>query len=348
MTVISGGTALIGEAFEPIENASISIAGEIIEAIEERSAAPVVEASGLTLIPGFIDAHVHIGFYPPPSVLRGGVTTVRDLAWPPEVIFPLAEESKDPGFDGPRILAAGPMLTTPGGYPTRAGWAPAGTGRVVGSPDDAATAVGEVADAGSVIVKVALNAEAGPTLDLATLAAIVSAAHDRGLKVTGHVFGLQELHKALDAGMDELAHMLMSSEEIPGETIDRMVQADMCVVPTLSVRRGRDRRTAIDNLQRFAEAGGAIVYGTDLGNGGPKPGIDKREIRAMAAAGLGGRRILASGTRDAALLLGLDDVGVLEPGRRADIVGVIGDPLEDPMALTKVKLVVRGGRVVRA
>jgi imidazolonepropionase-like amidohydrolase len=240
------------------------------------------------------------------------------------------------------------MLTAPGGYPTKASWAPPGTGRVVGSPDTAAAAVDEVADAGSVIVKVALNAAAGPTLDLPTLAAIVSAAHDRSLKVTGHVFGLEELHKALDAGMDELAHMLMSSEEIPDETIDRMVQADMCVVPTLSVRYGRDRRTAIDNLRRFAERGGTIVYGTDLGNQGPQPGIDRREIKAMAAAGLDGRRILASGTTDAAGWLDLHDSGVLEPGRRADIVGVIGDPLEDPMALTKVKLVVRGGRVVRA
>jgi imidazolonepropionase-like amidohydrolase len=347
VTLISGGSALIGEALERADDATVSIEGERIAAIERGGNGGGIDATGLTLIPGFIDAHVHIGFYSPAAVLAGGVTTVRDLAWPPEVIFPLAERSAEAGFDGPRILAAGPMLTVAGGYPTKAGWAPSGTGRVVASPNDAEKAVGEVVGAGAAIVKVALNAQVGPTLDLDTLSAIVSAAHARGLKVTGHVYGLEELHKALEAGMDELAHMLMSPESIPDETIDRMVAAGMVVVPTLSVRAGKDRKIAIDNLRRFSEAGGTIVYGTDLGNEGPGPGIDRREIEAMAAAGLSGRDIVASGTVQAARWLGLGG-GVLAAGAPADIVGVKGDPLADPMALTKVKLVIRGGRVVKA
>jgi imidazolonepropionase-like amidohydrolase len=348
VTLISGGAALIGEELERADVATVSIEGELIAAIDTSGTHDGIDATGLTLIPGFIDTHVHIGFHSPASVLTGGVTTVRDLAWPPELIFPMVERSMAAGSDGPRILAAGPMLTVAGGYPTRAGWAPEGTGRVVSSHDEAEAAVEEVADAGAAIVKVALNAQVGPTLDLDTLAAIVSAAHDRGLKVTGHVFGLEELHKALDAGMDELAHMLMSPETIPDETIARMVEAGMAVVPTLSVRYGKDRKIAIENLRRFSEAGGTIAYGTDLGNQGPQPGIDKREIKAMAAAGLTGRDIVASGTTRAARWLGLDGTGVLATGARADIVGVKGDPLTDPMALTKVKLVVRGGRVVKA
>ena len=347
VTLISGGSVLIGEALERVDDAIVSIEGERIGAIGAGGGSGDIDAAGLTLLPGFIDAHVHIGFHLPAEVLAGGVTTVRDLAWPPEAIFPLAESSTEPGFDGPRILAAGPMLTIAGGYPTQAGWAPDGTGRVVTSPDDAETAVAEVALAGASIVKVALNAEVGPTLDLGTLSAIVSAAHERGLKVTGHVYGLEELHKALDAGMDELAHMLMSPETIPDETIDRMVAAGMVVIPTLSVRYGKDQKIAIDNLRRFSEAGGTIVYGTDLGNEGPEPGIDRREIAAMAAAGLTGRDIVTSGTVRSARWLGLD-AGVLKAGARADIVGVRGDPLADPMALTNVELVVRGGRVVKA
>ena len=348
VTLISGGAALIGEELERADVATVSIEGELIGAIDTSGERDGIDATGLTLIPGFIDTHVHIGFHSPASVLAGGVTTVRDLAWPPDVIFPLAESSAATDFDGPRILAAGPMLTVAGGYPTRAGWAPEGTGRVVSAPDGAEAAVDEVAGSGAAIVKVALNAEVGPTLDLDTLAGIVSAAHARGLKVTGHVYGLPELHKALDAGMDELAHMLMSPETIPDETIARMVDAGMAVVPTLSVRYGKDRKIAIDNLRRFSEVGGTIVYGTDLGNQGPRPGIDRREIKAMAAAGLDGRDIVASGTTRAARWLGLAGTGVLVPGARADIVGVHGDPLTDPMSLTKVKLVVRGGRVVKA
>jgi imidazolonepropionase-like amidohydrolase len=347
VTVISGGTALIGEGLETIEDASIVIRDGVIETAGTDPTDGDIDARGLTLIPGFIDSHVHIGFYPPASVLRGGVTTVRDLAWPPEVIFPLAARSEDPGFDGPRIVAAGPMLTVPGGYPTRAGWAPEGTGMIV-DPGDPGAAVTAVSDSGATVVKVGLNAQVGPTLDLATLRSIVEAAHERGLKVTGHVYGLDELRKAIEAGMDELAHMLMSPERIPDETLAAMVAAEMAVVPTLSIRFGRDRRIAIDNLRRFVEAGGRVVYGTDLGNGGPKPGIDAREVKAMAAAGLDGRAILRSGTVDAAAWLEMDGTGVISPGMAADIVGVAGDPVSDPKALTEVRLVMRAGRVIRA
>ena len=64
-------------------------------------------------------------------MLAGGVTAVRDLAWPVERIFSLADASEMPSFDGPLIKAAGPMLTGPGGYPTQDSWAPPGTGREI-------------------------------------------------------------------------------------------------------------------------------------------------------------------------------------------------------------------------
>ena len=307
-----------------------------------------LDATLLTLMPGFIDAHVHIGFYDPAEVLQGGVTTVRDLAWPPAQIFPLAERSREPGFDGPLILAAGPMHTTPGGYPTRAAWAPSGTGRAVTGPDDAATAVSEAAAQGATVIKVALNPAVGPTLDLRTLSALIEAAHDAGLRTTGHVYGLEELEKALDAGLDELAHMLMSDEAIPDATMNRMVEQGMVVVPTLSVRSGSDLRCAIDNLERFRAAGGWVVYGTDLGNEGPRPGIDPREIAGMSDAGMDGRAVIQSATVDAAKWLGLEGQGILEAGRAADIVGVRGDPLANPTALSDVALVIREGRVVRS
>ena len=80
-------------------------------------------------MPAVADRHVHIELSDPAAVLAGGVTAVRDLAWPPERIFALADASEMPSFDGPLIKAAGPMLTAPGGYPTQDSWAPAGTGR---------------------------------------------------------------------------------------------------------------------------------------------------------------------------------------------------------------------------
>jgi imidazolonepropionase-like amidohydrolase len=350
---ITGATALVGAGLEPVHTASIVLQeGRIREVGPSENVliprgAQRIDATGLTVMPGFIDAHVHIGFYEPLRVLRGGITTARDLAWPSDRIFELAERSQATAFDGPRLLAAGPMLTAPGGYPTRAAWAPAGTGLSVTTPDDARRAVADIVSSNADVVKVALNPEVGPTLDLETLRAIVDAAHERGLKVTGHVCGLDELHKALDAGLDELAHMLMSRERIPDNTLRRMVAQGMTVVPTLAIRFGRDRRLAIDNLRTFSEVGGRTVYGTDLGNAGPGPGIDRREIRAMATAGLSPQQIVSSATVESARWLGLHSRGVLEAGADADLVAVSGKPLEHAVDLTRVEMVWRQGRRVR-
>ena len=349
VSAIVGATVLAGRELAEVRDAVVVIDGRSIGAVGDAASvavpdeAEVLVARGQTVLPGFIDAHVHIGFYEPREVLHGGVTTVRDLAWPPERIEPLAAASRADDFEGPTILAAGPMLTAPGGYPTRAAWAPSGTGLEVASPDDAGAAVQRVVDMDAVIVKIALNPPVGPVLDRDTLGAIVDAAHERGLKVTGHIYGLSELHKALDTGMDELAHMLMSDEVIPAETIERMVAAGMVVVPTLSVFGESEARTAIANLASFRAAGGRIVYGTDLGNEGPRPGIDIKEVSAMASAGMNGHDIIRAATVDAATWLDLDSTGRIETGYDADLVVVDGDPGATPEALTDVVAVWRRG-----
>lgn len=350
---IVGATALVGDDLAVMSDATVVVTDRVIGAIGGRSdidvpeGAEVVDARGGTLIPGFIDTHVHIGFVEPHAVVAGGVTTVRDLGWPPARITALVSASRADDFAGPTILAAGPMLTAPGGYPTRAAWAPPGTGLEVAGPEAAPGTVARVADAGAVVVKVALNPPVGPVLDAATLTAIVDAAHARGLKVTGHVYGLGELDKALEAGMDELAHMLMSDERIPGPILDRMVGAGMAIVPTLSIFAGAALETAIANLDAFREAGGRIVYGTDLGNEGPRPGIDPGEVHAMARAGMSGLDIIRAATVDAADWLGLGSTGTISEGRDADLVLVDGDPRAAPEALTNVVAVWRRGTRAR-
>ena len=349
---LEGGTVLAGAELRPLRDGVVVIEEGKITGLgraEEVSIPPGarrIDTRGLTVFPGFIDAHVHIGFYPPTEVVAGGVTTVRDLAWPPELIFPLVESSAADDYQGPTILAAGPMITVPGGYPETAGWAPPGTGAPVSSAEEARSAVAAAAERGASVIKVALNPPAGPTLPLDLLEEIVTAAHERDLKVTAHIYGLDELRKAITAGVDELAHMLMSPEAIPDEMLQQMVEQDMAIVPTLSVRYGLDRRGAIDNLRRFIAGGGRVVYGTDLGNAGPAPGIDRKETKAMAKAGMSATDIVRSATVESASWLGLNGVGVLEAGSDADIVAVRGD-LKDARSLTGVELVVRRGRVVR-
>jgi imidazolonepropionase-like amidohydrolase len=290
------------------------------------------------LIRGVVDHHVHIGLSDPRAVLHGGVTAVRDLAWPPEDIFPLADISQATDFEGPMIAAAGPMITARGGYPTRAGWAPPGTGLEVSGPDLAARAVGRLAEQDPAVIKVALNAEAGPTLSDVELVAVCETAHARRLPVSAHVQGPGQTERALGAGIDELAHCPWT-ERLSDDLVSAVARG-MTIVSTLDIhsygQRTPELDMAIDNLRRFAAAGGRVRYGTDLGNGPIPPGIHAGEVRLLREAGFSTDAILRAMTPSP-----------LVEGAGADVVGLGGDPFEDPDAFDRVRLVIRRGDVRR-
>jgi imidazolonepropionase-like amidohydrolase len=290
------------------------------------------------LMPGAVDHHVHIGLSDRRAVLRGGVTAVRDLAWPPDDIFALADVSSATDFDGPRIAATGPMITAEGGYPSKAGWCPPGGCIEVAGPSEAADAVDRLARLDPVAIKVSLNAEAGPVLSDEDLVAVCEAAHGRRLRVTAHVQGSGQTERALGAGVDELAHCPWT-ERLSDDLVEAVARR-MAVVGTLDIHsygsRTPELERAVDNLARVAAAGGRALYGTDLGNGPIPPGIHPGEAFHMAAAGLSADGILASMTRSS-----------LEPGAPADVVGLAGNPLEDLGALGRVRVVLRAGRVRR-
>jgi imidazolonepropionase-like amidohydrolase len=291
------------------------------------------------LMPGVCDHHVHMALAEPAAVLRGGVTSARDLGWPPEVIHPLALASRDPTFAGPRIHAVGPMLTCGGGYPTSASWAPPGTGLEVTGPDEAAAAVMRVlAESTTPAVKVALNADAGPVLRDDELVAICGAAHAAGAVVTAHAQGRGQAERALGAGADEFAHCPWS--ERLSDDLMAAAARRMRIVSTLDIHsRGRDTpelRIALDNLRRFAQAGGSVAYGTDLGNGPLPQGIHAGEAVHLETAGIHGEALLA------ALV-----AGSLAPGEVADLVVLRGNPLDDVHELGDPVFVMKAGRRVR-
>jgi imidazolonepropionase-like amidohydrolase len=322
-----------------IERAQIVCEGGVVtyagEATYIGHADREIELDGFVM-PAVADRHVHIELSSPADVVAGGVTAVRDLAWPPDRIFTLADASELPTFDGPLIRAAGPMLTAPGGYPTDDTWAPPGTGREVKSPEDAASAVEELTRLGAAAIKVSLNSDAGPTPSDAELAAICDAAHAAELPVTVHAQGQGQVERALGAGVDELAHTPWTRLS---DDVIQTAAARIRIVSTLDILSfGRDTpeiRTALDNLRRFHVAGGTIVYGTDLGNGAIPPGIHDREARLMAEAGLEPEEVLEAMIR-----------APLQPGAPADLVELGSNPLDDLSALREVRSVLRGGRVV--
>lgn len=323
---------------------AITVQGDRILAVGDPvdGAAPLEVPSAVTVgedlwvIPGFVDSHVHLQFSSPEAVLAGGVTAVRDLGGPPSAAQSLV------GATPLTVLIAGRILTPPGGYPTES-WGADGTGREVLGVDDAEAAVAEQVAAGASVVKVALeDGRDRPLFDVATVAEVVAAADRSGLRTTAHVGSAAALDVALEAGVHELCHLPLH-DVTPGEMV-RVAEAGVLVVPTLGIREPDDGG-AVRALRAFLEAGGRVLYGSDLGNEGTAPGISVTEVELVLAAGMTPREVLASATADAAAHHGLD-AGRLEPGRRADLVVLGADPLADPRAYDDVRLVLAGGVVV--
>ncbi|WP_350348695.1 amidohydrolase family protein [Agromyces sp. G08B096] len=248
-----------------------------------------------TALPALIDHHVHLEMVHPERLPGGGIAGVVDLGANPAVVARLA------AADGlPAIRFAGQFLTAPGGYPGGRWWLRDGSLREVpAGPPPAATgslpgpaelAVDEQAVFGASVVKVVLNADAGPVFDDATLAAIVRAAHERGLGVAVHAEGDGTARRAIDAGADVLVHTPWT-EALPDELLaSAAAAAGQAWISTLDIhaRDGvpGDLDRAVSNLRRFREAGGRVLYGTDLGNGDLPDGVNGRELDALVAAGL--------------------------------------------------------------
>ena len=347
------GARLVDGAGGPaVDDAVVVLERERIMAVAHASPVPagarVVNLRGATLTPGVIDAHVHLGLARDPAhLVRRGVTAVRDLGWPAGLLAPLVTTAWSAGL---LVHVVGPILTAPGGYPTRAAWAPAGTGRQVGSPDEAVRAVDAVVALGACAVKVGLEDRAGPLLDARTLATVVERAAEWGRPVTAHVGSADALALALDAGVAELAHVPFSPTPIPDHLVHRAVAAGVGLVPTLHCRDaapGGERRAAISFLTRWVAAGGPVVYGTDLGNACTAPGVDGRELSLLAQAGLTPGEVVVAATSAAARAIGAADItGRVVPGLRADLLVLDGDPLVDPAALARPRWVIAGGRPV--
>ena len=356
------GTLVDGTGADPVPDATLVIEGDTITAvgrapeIEIPSGMRVIDLRSATILPGFINTHVHSGY--DESNLRawaqGGVTTVRDLgANPARPLFSIRDSLRQNPACA-RLVAAGPMVTVPGGYPMVPWSSPSGL--AVRSTDDARQQVTGLLDDGADLIKIAVESGASfgqsiPTLSAEEIDVIVQTAHGRGTKVSAHVLVAEDLERAVDGGVDDVAHMV--TDRLSDDLVERVVRDGILWIPTLELWHGVGHgmgEAAIENLRRFVRAGGEVALGTDY-HGYDCPfdlGMPLREIRWMRDAGMTPMQILVAATSHAGQVCNLQDrLGTLERGRIADVLVVDGDPLHDLESLRNIRMVIHNGRIIR-
>ena len=358
--VLVGGTLIDGTGAPALSDAAVVIRDGLITFAGPRSGvtisadADTVDVGGATILPGFIDAHVH-GAYSATNLeawARAGVTTVRDEAilQTGAVLRDLIAQ-RDTAWNGPgyaRLVSAGWMITAPGGY-----------GRLyVNAADEARLRVNEELDQGADLIKVAVEdgttvQNSLPVLSTEALLAAVATAHARGRLVSAHVTDARFLQTVVDAGVDDAAHVTW--DPVPDALFRQMIARHIPMVPTLTVFEPSGALAGGQaNLRRFLQLGGTVAMGDDYGGlpASQNPhfalGMPMPEILWMAEAGMTPMQILVAATRNAAHVCSLDaELGTLEAGKTADVLVVNGDPLRDLNALLNVRLVIHRGVVIR-
>ena len=355
---VINGALIDGTGREPISDAIVGIRNGRIFAVERRGEitipgeADTLDAKGGFILPGFINAHVHNAFNQ--NNLRtwaqAGITTVRDVgaAEPPSVAFRF-RDSVRPDLTCARLVAAGPLVTVPGGYPASVDF-PALT---VTSPEDARVKIAGLLDQGAELIKITIEDGLGqgiptagwPTLTPAEVQAIVETAHGGGVPVTAHVDFTKYLQVALNAAVDDCAHSIF--DPLPDRMIQQMLRSGMALVPTL--RAQGMNGYSVENLRRFVAAGGKVAMGNDGGYvAGLEIGMPITELEAMQNAGMTPMQIIVAATKNAAEVCRLDrTLGTIEFDKEADILIVRGNPLENLRGLMEVERVIHGGAVIR-
>ena len=220
--------------------------------ITQCSAAPaaqegdeVIDAGGGTVLPGLIDAHVHLVPGALAQSLTFGVTTVLDMFSKPDLVAS-AKEQAGSRPDVADVRSSGVGATAPGGHPSMM-YAPFPT---LTAADQAEQFVAERIAAGSDYLKI-ISGTGGlwPSLDPGTIQALVIAAHARGLLVVGHVSSTAGVEEVVSAGVDVVAHV-PANAELDNALVERMAEAGIVVGPTLAT---------IENT--LGEPGGAAVAG---------------------------------------------------------------------------------------
>lgn len=389
MLVIRAARLFDGQSHTVLDNPVVLVEDGKILAVssggEDPAETQVIDLGEVTLLPGLIDTHVHLGFDATPNAvatmiaedddallvrmaanaqqaMAAGITTVRDLGDRGYLALILRERFRAGGEIGPDIVVAGPPITVTDGHCHF-------MGGVADTPGEIRAAIGERVERGTDVVKLMVTGGGmtrGTNMAAAqySLDAVVAAAreaHEHGLPITGHAHGTPGIAHAVDAGLDGIEHCTFwSGQGIEPDLalIERMASAGtaVCRAPFGKIRDAPQplprllarRAESIALVGLLHRAGVNLIAGTDAGVPNRPHDSLAFTIAALAEAGLGNVNALLAATSRAAVACGLADrKGTLGPGMDADILAVAGNPIENIEALHNVEAVFKGGVCVR-
>lgn len=378
---VTAGRILTGRPGEELTDGCLVFDTEQIRWVGPRADLPaeyaqlrIEEYPDATILPGLVETHAHLGSRPgggprvPDAgrhaqawnalhsvhVLRQlgsmGITSAQSLGSRFYTDVAVREAVAQGLLDGPRIVAAGPMITTTGGHD----WA---DGAEVDSLDDIRHAVREHHKAGTDVIKAAVtggfftpgSAQWRAQFSTEEIRVLVDEAHRLGKPVAVHAHGTEGIERAVDAGIDYIAHGTFISDD--GTTrfepalADRIAEAgiyvDVAAPPSYPPVPGETiAPRALDLYRR----GVRIVTGHDIGAVIPAHAY-LFGLYQLEEAGIPRPEILTAATSRAAAAIGLAGVtGVLAPEYQADFLVVDGNPLDGLAALERKDLIVMRGR----
>lgn len=317
----------------------------------DDSGAQVLDVAGAVLLPGLIDAHIHLhGRDTLEQLCSYGVTTGLDMGtWPPELLaslrgVPGLTDIRSAGL--PAIGVDGPHAMIPGG-PAEG---------IVRDPQQARPFVAARVAEGADYLKIVAEAPGQGGPDQASLDALVAAAHEHGKRVVVHAVTAAAFTMAVDAGADMVTHAPLD-RPVDEADVTRMATQGMIAIPTLTMMEGMAAArgaaaayaVAARSVTALHQAGVPILVGTDA-NAAPFAPFQvphgeglHHELELLVDVGLSMAEVLRAATSLPAFHFGLHDRGAIEPGLRADLVLIEGDPLADIRATRNIRRIWCGG-----